>query len=70
MDVSQVVILFCSCASIWAFASKRHHYLGFVFGLIGQPFWIYTSFQAAQWGIFIVSLWYTANHIRGLINNR
>lgn len=66
--MDQVIIMVCSGASIWALAGIKHRGLGFVFGLIGQPFWIYTTFMSGQWGMFLVSLWFTGNHIRGLIN--
>lgn len=70
VDIQQILILFFSGASIWAFAGVKYKRLGFILGLCGQPFWIYTTFQAAQWGMFIVSLWFTGNHIRGLYNYR
>jgi hypothetical protein len=66
--IPQIAIPIFSGASIWAFAGKRHQ-LGFVLGLCGQPFWIYSSFTGGLWGVFIVSLWFTGNHIRGLINH-
>lgn len=73
MDVlevaSQVVIPILSGASVWAFAGKRHR-MGFICGLCGQPFWLYSTFTGKLWGMFAVSLWFTANHIRGLINHK
>ena len=67
----QAIILVCSSASIWGMASKSSKYkrIGFTCGLCGQPFWIYTTFVSGQWGMFLVSLWFTGNHIRGLINH-
>lgn len=64
------MILVCSCTSIWAFAGTRHKRLGFVVGLLGQPFWLITTYEAGQWGAFIASLWFTANHVRGIWNHR
>jgi hypothetical protein len=68
-DISQIVIPFLSGASIWALAGKKHR-LGFMFGLCGQPFWIYSLWSGELWGMFIVSLWFAGNHIRGLYNHR
>lgn len=67
--IQQLAIIIFSGLSVWAFAGKRHK-MGFVCGLCGQPFWICTTFASGQWGMFLVSLWFTGNHIRGLINHR
>jgi len=34
--------------------------LGSLVGLLGQPFWIYSTLQAEQWGMFALTLFYTA----------
>ncbi|MGI4936364.1 MAG: hypothetical protein ACRYF5_06415 [Janthinobacterium lividum] len=39
-----------------------------IFGLIGQPFWFYTSYQAGQWGVFALSVLYAGAWLRGLWN--
>lgn len=67
--IMQGCILVLSGASVWAFASKRPQ-LGFVCGLCGQPFWIYSTWKDGLWGMFAVSLWFAANHMRGLYNYR
>lgn len=67
--LSQTMILLCSCTSIWLLAG-RHKRLGFMVGLMGQPFWLITSYSAGQWGVFITSLWFTMNHVRGIWNHR
>ena len=36
-----------------------------LFGLAGQPFWIVETYQNEQWGIFIVSLFYTLAWLKG-----
>ncbi len=40
-----------------------------VFGLIGQPFWFYTSYLNEQWGIFALSVFYAYAWIIGVRNN-
>ncbi len=65
----QTAILIFSCISIWALSGKRYQ-VGFICGLCGQPFWIYASFTSGQWGIFLVSLWFALNHLRGLWRHR
>ncbi len=35
------------------------------FGIVGQPFWFYTTYQAEQWGIFLLCFFYTAAWLKG-----
>lgn len=37
-----------------------------VFGLAGQPAWLWVSFEAGQWGIFAASLAYTGAWLSGV----
>lgn len=37
-----------------------------LFGLIGQPFWIYSALHAGQWGILCLTALYTAAWAKGL----
>jgi hypothetical protein len=69
VDFTQILIPLLTGASIWALAAKRHK-LGFALGLCAQPFWLYSTWTAGLWGIFALSLWCTANYIRGLYNHR
>lgn len=69
MEISQVAIVLFSGASVWAFAGGRHR-AGFILGLLGQPFWIYSTAVGEPWGMLAVSLWFTANYVRGLVNHR
>lgn len=41
---------------------------GPIFGLLSQPFWFYSTFQAEQWGIFGLSFIYTFLWMRGFYN--
>lgn len=38
------------------------------FGLAGQPFWFYATYNAEQWGIFAMCFLYTFSWLRGLWN--
>jgi len=40
-----------------------------VFGLLAQPFWFWSTYAAAQWGIFAVSFWYAYSWARGFYFN-
>jgi len=67
-NINQIFILFFSSLSIFYLSGKKNIKCGFILGLCGQPFWLYTTFVSEQWGIFLVSFWFVFNYIRGLIN--
>lgn len=37
-----------------------------IFGLVGQPFWLYATWRAEQWGIFVLCFIYTYSWARGI----
>lgn len=37
--------------------------------LISEPFWLYSSWNSRQWGIFALSLWYAFSFINGIYNH-
>lgn len=39
-----------------------------VFGLCAQPFWLYATWTAQQWGIFALAFVYTAGWARGFLH--
>lgn len=41
---------------------------GYLFGLLGQPFWYYESISNEQWGIMILSFFYTFSWSQGIYN--
>ena len=63
---SQVAIVVLGVTGIFLVAKKSKW--GFVFGLASQPFWFITSYQHQQWGVFFVSIAYTASWIYGIYN--
>jgi hypothetical protein len=40
-----------------------------IVGLIGQPFWLISSYNAEQWGILALSVFYTYTWCLGLKNH-
>lgn len=42
---------------------------GYIIGLCGQPFWFIEAIHTQQWGIFIISLFYTYSWGTGVYNN-
>lgn len=39
---------------------------GCLFGLAGQPFWVWAAVDAHQWGVLAVTLCYTVAFLRGV----
>lgn len=37
-------------------------------GLLAQPFWLYTTYQAQQWGILFICVLYTAMYFKGALS--
>lgn len=68
--ISQVWIVIFGCLSIW-FVGRLEKWSrwGYVFGLIGQPAFLYTSIAHEQWGVVAVCLWYTYSWAQGINNH-
>lgn len=67
----QAAILILSAAAMWLVSGRsRHARLGWAIGLASQPFWLYATFEAGQYGMFCLSLYYTTIWIRGWINHK
>ncbi len=39
---------------------------GCIVGLVGSPFWLYTTCKAGQWGMFACTVGYTFAFLRGV----
>jgi hypothetical protein len=68
-NVLQVIIFVFSASAIW-FVGRKESWRrwGFVIGLCGQPFWLWVTFRAGQWGMFLLSLWYAYAWAQGVRN--
>lgn len=42
--------------------------IGFVIGLLAQPFFFYTSLKSKQWGLFFLTFAYTISWSLGIYN--
>jgi len=62
--IAQIGIFIFGIAAI-ILVSRKNKW-GFVFGLISQPFWYITSYLNGQWGVFLVSVVYTASWAYGI----
>lgn len=69
--IVQAAIFVLSGAAIWlvggvSVTAKRW---GYLLGLAGQPFWAYSAWRGEQWGILLLTAWYTVAWARGLKNH-
>ena len=65
--MEQLAIVVTGCVAIWLVNEPREALRKWasVVGLIGQPFWFYSSWTSEQWGILVVTVVYTLAWIRG-----
>ena len=65
--ITQIGITLFSLIAIYLTQDKRleRRRWASIFGLISQPFWFYASVTTEQWGIFLLSLLYTAVWAKG-----
>jgi hypothetical protein len=66
--IEQLFIAVTELVAICLLQDKRESHRKFapIFGLLGQPFWFYASYQADQWGAFILCFFFTAAWLKGL----
>ena len=69
--MEQIAIALTGAVAVWLSQDKRDTWRKWacIFGLIGQPFWFYSAWQAGQWGIFALCFLYTYSWARGFKNN-
>lgn len=58
--LTSLAITFVNIKSVACFAP--------VFGVMVQPLWFYETFTKKQWGMFILSIYFTCMWIYGLVN--
>jgi hypothetical protein len=68
MLFDQIAIPLLGAAAAWLSQESRADWRRWacIFGIVGTPFWLYASWRGAQWGIFIVSVFYGFAWLRGL----
>ena len=68
MPIDQIAIALFGALAAWLSQERRESYRRWacIFGMLGQPFWFYTSWKAEQWGIFAVSVLYATAGMRGV----
>lgn len=65
--MEQIAIALTGGVAIWLANDQREAWRRWacIFGLCGQPFWVYSAYIASQWGILILTGWYTYAWWRG-----
>lgn len=68
--ISQLVIMCTGIVAAWLSQDHRYNHRkhACLIALVGQPFWWYSTYIAEQWGIFIMSLFYTFAWMKGTYN--
>ncbi len=68
----QAWIVITGGAAVWLTTNPggRYHRLACCIGLAGQPCWYITTLQNFQWGVFLLSVIYTASYVRGILLHR
>lgn len=67
----QIAIAVTGVIAIWLTQQSREEWKKYacLFGLCGQPFWFYSAYTAEQWGILLLSGFYTYSWLLGIKNN-
>lgn len=66
--IDQGIILASGALAIWFSQDLREPWRRWscVAGIIGQPFWFYSTWHSEQWGMFALTCFYTLAFLRGL----
>ncbi len=67
--IAQSFILILSAVGIWLLSCKTPSRWGWAVGLAAQPFWLWETWHAAQWGMFANALVFTGIYANGLRNH-
>lgn len=69
--MEQLAIAFTGVTAIWLTQQNNEEWKKYacLFGLAGQPFWMYSAYTAQQWGILILTFFYTYSWFVGFRNN-
>jgi hypothetical protein len=69
--MEQVMIALTGVPAVWLSQDTRAEWRKWacIFGLCGQPFWLYSAWSAQQWGIFLLCILYTFSWWKGFYNN-
>lgn len=66
--IDQIIIGAAGISTVYLSQSRAHAARKWAapIGLAAQPAWLYASWEAAQWGIFVLSIVYAIGWARGV----
>lgn len=66
--IDQAIIAITGVVAIFLTQSQNRNWQRYacLIGLVGQPFWITATYQSEQWGMFILTLFYTLAWSKGI----
>lgn len=69
--MDQIIIAITGMVSIWLTQQHRESWKRYacLIGMAGQPFFLYATFIAEQWGMLLLSSFYTYSWSLGIYNN-
>ncbi len=71
MTIPEAGIIIFSLVTVWALTSKPPRLaLGYLFGILGEPFWLIDAYQKSAWHILFASIVFGYCWIRGMRNQR
>lgn len=68
--IDQAIIAITGVVAIFLTQSSERRWQKYacIVGLVGQPFWIIATLDSNQWGMFVLSVFYTLAWIQGVRN--
>lgn len=67
--IQAAIFILSAAAMLLVSGRSRHARLGWALGLTSQPFWLYATFEAGQWGMFALAAFYSVAWANGLRNH-
>ena len=69
--MEQVMIALTELPAVWLTQQSREGWKRYacLFGMAGQPFWMYATYTAGQYGMFALTIAYTYSWWLGIKNN-
>lgn len=66
--LAQIGVAFTGLTAVFLTQSKRETWrrAACLFGMAGEPFWFYTAIAHHQWGIFVLTFFYTFSWGKGV----
>ena len=67
---AQIFIALFGLTAVYLTQQSNEHIKRYasIFGLLGQPFWIYATYTTSQWGMFFLTVCYTYAWLVGFYN--